>query len=98
MWTQSQIRLKLIENDQWLIRGILAIYNFQTAEEQAAETTLKHNGVGFNGVDAPILSSFAKQYKTKGYLSPKQLAKAREKMMKYVGQLTTIANNNTKEN
>jgi hypothetical protein len=59
--TKQFIKEKLLTDDRWLVRGILAIYNLQTDQEKAAEATLKHNGVGFNGCDAYILSSFAKQ-------------------------------------
>ena len=89
--TKEFIKEKLKTDDRWLCRGILAIFSKQTYEEQNAEATIKDNGIGFNGVDAYILSSFAKQLQ-KGYkLSPKQLAIATKRMPKYAGQLLKIA-------
>ena len=85
------IREKLATNDAWLIRAVMAIFEKQTAQEQTSEETRENNGVGFNGTDAAILSSFAKFYAARGFLSPKQLAIARRKMPKYAGQLLTIA-------
>ncbi len=89
--TKEMIKEKLLSDNRWLVRGILAIYHKQTYEEQTADATLKDNGVGFNGVDAFILSSFAKQLKQGRTLSMKQLLIARRKMPKYAGQLLQIA-------
>lgn len=88
--TKDEIAVKLITDTRWLERGILAIYNKQTYEEQASESTLKNNGVGFNGVDAYILSSFAKQLLAGNHLSKKQRILAAKKMPKYAGQLLQI--------
>lgn len=89
--TKDIIREKLLTNDNWLIRAVLAIFEKQTASEQTQEQTRENNGVGFNGTDANILSSFAKFYTARGFLSAKQLAIARRKMPKYAGQLLAIA-------
>jgi hypothetical protein len=61
VYSADEIRNKLQTSDKWLIRGLLAIYAKQTADERASENTKYENGVGFNGTDANILSSFAKQ-------------------------------------
>lgn len=98
--TTESVRNKLETNDQWLIRGLVAIYNKQEADEQVARQTKKANGVGFTGVDAFILSEFAVQVidwqegrgKYRHALSLRQLALARKKMLKYAGQLARIAN------
>lgn len=103
MYTKEFVAQKIKENDQWLIRGVLAIYERQTDEEQQTRETTENNGVGFNGVDSTILSSFAEQIKQwenntarrfPKPLSDKQLAIARKKMVKYAKQLANIANNN----
>jgi hypothetical protein len=46
--------------------------------------------MGFNGVDAEILTSFAVQIKRFNRLSPKQIEIARKKMGKYARQLQRI--------
>lgn len=81
----------LTENNAWLYRGLVTIYNYQTADEQAADATAHDNGVGFSGCDAPFLSSLAKQVISRGFLTPTQLTFARKKMVKYAGQLLRIA-------
>ena len=101
-----EIREKLKTNDKWLVRGILAIYARQTADERSSQTTKYTNGVGFNGRDAAILSSFAKQIlswqatenpRYPSPLSPKQFELARRSMSKYAGQLARIAEENKVE-
>lgn len=89
--TKEFIKEKLVTDQRWLMRGITAIYKKQTWDEQQSESTKEDNGVGFNGVDAYILSSFAKQIKAGRTLSTKQLAIAQKKMPKYAGQLLIIA-------
>ena len=99
---EKMVRTNLAASDQWLIRGLLAIYKRQTADEQATQSTRHLNGIGFNGLDAGILSSFAKQVQrwqqTPAHLrrfdspqSAKQLNIARKKMSKYAGQLARVA-------
>lgn len=96
------IREKMASNDIWLIKGMLAIYARQTDDEQRIESTRYHNSIGFNGVDAEILSSFSKQVlewertppKNRKYRSPlskRQLEIVRNKMDKYAGQLVRVA-------
>ena len=91
-WTKEEITALLTRSDKAVGRAILAIYKFQTQTEQAIGHTTDHNGVGFNGVDAEILSSFAQFYQRSGFLTPKQLVLGRRKIMKYAGQLAKIAN------
>ena len=92
-WTAETIRENILKSDAWLKRAIIAIYERQTADEKASGETSHNNGVGFNGADSFILSSFAEQIKARGTLSPKQTEIARKKMPKYAKQLTSIANN-----
>jgi hypothetical protein len=98
VYTAASIKEKLKTDDRWLIRGLLAIYACQTASEQASGQTDEHNGIGFNGVDAYILTSFAEQAKAGRRLSSKQIMIARKKMLKYAGQLSRIAKSKESEN
>ena len=93
IWTQDEIKGLLETNDTAVARAIVAVYNKQTASEQAVGETSESNGVGFNGVDANFLSSLAQFYQSKGFLSKGQLQYGRKKIMKYSKQLTLIANN-----
>lgn len=91
-WTKDEIKAKLASDDKWLYRGLVAIFNKQTADEKVAGRTDYDNGIGFNGADAEILTSFAMQYIERGFLTPKQKEITRKKMLKYAGQLTKITN------
>lgn len=91
-WTKAEIKANLAASDKWLCRGLVAIFNKQTADEKVEGRTSHDNGIGFNGVDAEILTSFAMQYIERGFLTPKQIVMARKKMLKYAGQLLKISN------
>lgn len=91
-YTVDEVKAKLLTNDKWLYRGLLRIYSFQTLDEQRVKHTKYHNGMGFNGTDGTILSSFAQFLKRTGFLTAKQKKLARKKMQKYAGQLVRYIN------
>ena len=93
MWTTEKMKDILNRYDDQVCKAVVKIYENQTTDEQSAHETKHVNGIGFNGADAPIMSSFAEFYMKRGFLSPKQLMIARKKIMKYAGQLCVIANN-----
>jgi len=88
---QSFIRTKLTTDRGWATRALLVIFNNQTEDEKATEQTVVENGIGFTGVDAQILTSFARQYTTKGYLSPKQYNLLFKKIGKYWRQILAVS-------
>lgn len=94
MWTKDAIRELLAKNDKAVAKAVVAIYERQTADEQRAEQTKYHNGVGFNGTDSRRGSYYATYAKRSGRLTGKHLDIARRMMMKYAGQLADIANEN----
>ena len=86
------IKNMLRTNRVWATKGLLRIYERQTASEQASQTTHDHNGVGFTGADAEILSSFAQQVLGNRFVgSEKQLRILHHKMPKYARQLEGLA-------
>lgn len=89
--TRTFVKEKLATNKVWATTALLKIFDFQTKEEQKAEYTKDANGVGFSGVDGEILSSFAKQYASRGFLSPKQMDILYKKMPKYWNQIIKIS-------
>ena len=93
IWTADEIKNNILNNDVWAVRGLLAIYKYQTEMEKKAKETLIHNNVGFNGADGKMLSSLAQFYLNKNYLTDKQMYILRKRMLKYAGQLAKIANN-----
>lgn len=92
VWTEDEIKNLVQTNDKVLYGALRKLYAEQTSDEQAAGTTKHYNGVGFNGADAKIMSSFAEFLKRTGFLTPKQKAVARRKLVKYNKQLTRLAN------
>ena len=91
-WTEEEIKTLIQENDKVLYGALKKLYNEQTTDEQVEGNTKVQNGVGFNGVDAPILSSMAEFLNKTGFLTSKQKALARKKLVKYNKQLTKLAN------
>jgi hypothetical protein len=87
----TEWKAKLASNPTWALRGLLAVYKYQTEVEKAAGATSVNNGVGFAGVDGEFLSSLAKQYQQRGCLSAKQMGFLYKKMPKYAKQLWKAA-------
>lgn len=92
VWTKDEIKDLMTRRNDCLYTFLIKVYEQQTAEEQAIGETRENNGMGFNGLDADILSSFARFYLQRGYLTEKQTALCRKKMMKYANQITKLAN------
>jgi hypothetical protein len=94
---ENDIREKILTDDRWLCRALYRVWENQTDDERRDEETKHHNGVGFNGCDGPILTSFGnrlhrccggeRRLLTGRELSPKQIAVARKCMPKYIRQL-----------
>lgn len=92
VWTEQEIRDLVQVNDKVLYGALRQLYACQTADEQRAGQTKEYNGVGFNGADSRILSSFAEFLAKAGFLTEKQKVIARRKLVKYTKQLTRLAN------
>lgn len=92
MWTKEQIAEGLRNKDEWVRRALVVLYNLQTSDEQVDGNTYHRNGIGFNMMDAKLLSNLARQV-LEGYkLNSKQIDTARRAVIKYSGQLASIAN------
>lgn len=94
IWDKARVQALIDGNDQAVIRALMVVYGNQTVYEQEVEGTLESNQKGFSGADAEILTSFAKQFQSKNYLSPKQVAFARKKVKKYWRQLLKVIEEN----
>lgn len=86
-WTQADVRDLLVKSEAAQIRALLLLYSMQTEHEKMLGRTGEFNGIGFNKVDAEILSSFARGYKNRGYLTPKQYGVLGKRIPKYAGQI-----------
>jgi hypothetical protein len=94
---------KLLTDDRWILRALLAVYSRQTAEEQDSQVTKEDNNMGFSGIDAEIMTSFAKRLLAKNgsiiihnprsevklsfFFSEGQEAILRRRIVKYARQL-----------
>lgn len=85
------IKEQLASNDNWVLRGLLAIWNKQTADEKMTKDTKHHNGVGFTGSDAEFYTAMADRVNSGYSLSVRQMECIRKGMKKYAGQLRRIA-------
>ncbi|MGA1200936.1 MAG: hypothetical protein ACO3U5_04125 [Aquiluna sp.] len=92
--TKNEIKValknKLSTNRNWAIRGLIKIYERQTADEQTTQSTFNRNSVGFSGCDANILSSFAEQVNKGRNLSVKQMTIVFKKMPRYWNQILSL--------
>ena len=89
--TKEQTINLLKRSDEMVKQSLVFLFQQQTAEEQGVKATCEQNGRGFNGFDAPFLSSLAEQVIKHGTLSEKQLTYARRDLVKYAGQLSAMS-------
>ena len=78
--------------DGWAIKGLLRIYDNQTADEQSLQMTRHWNKIGFTAFDAEFLSSLAEQYRQFKALSPKQMKELKRRLPSYWKQLSKMSN------
>ena len=75
--TQTQVK-------DALKRAAKLIWEYQTSQEQQSGTTIDHNGVGYNGVDADFASRIVNW---RGTLTNRMAMAARKMLKKYAKQL-----------
>lgn len=92
VWEVEEIKHLILTNDKMVYRSLIKLYERQTEGERMDGSATERNGAGFNGIDAPILTSFAEFFNRAGFLTTKQMQICRKKLIKYSGQLTMIAN------
>jgi hypothetical protein len=100
VWAAEDIKALLAKSDKAVGRALLALLARQTYSEQQSHSTKDANGRGFNAFDADIFTSMAEFYRSKGFLTEKQLAFLRSgtakrpapRINKYAAQLAAIAN------
>ena len=94
-WSKAAIVELLNSNDRAVERGLVAIYQRQTLEEQVSSTTVKRNGIGFSGSHARLGTYYAKWILGNRRLTGQHLSKGRAMILHYAGQLLEIANSKT---
>lgn len=87
---EEYVRKMLATNRGWAEKALITLHNLQTQDEQILMQTTYKNGVGFNAVDAPFLSSLAESLERYPHLTPKQLTYAHKLLPKYAHQIYQI--------
>ncbi|MFW9879642.1 MAG: helicase-related protein [Candidatus Thorarchaeota archaeon] len=82
----QKVRLSF-EDDEYLQKSILFLYQYQTGFEKFIKYTTGKNFVGFNRPDAPDLSRYSEKLLNNKELSDREITDAKERMRKYSGQL-----------
>jgi len=87
------VKQQLSTKPEWAVKAMVRIFEEnQTSDEKTDQLTKHDNGIGFSGTDAQFLSSLAKQFIEKDYLSEKQVAFVLKKMPKYHKQVIAMSN------
>jgi len=92
IWTRTEIEALIMAKPHAVERAMVAIWERQTADEQASQTTNHHNGRGFCGWAARSGTYYAEWIMSGRRLTGKHLVKARKIALHHAGQLTDFAN------
>uniref|UniRef100_A0A6M3L3L4 Putative helicase n=1 Tax=viral metagenome TaxID=1070528 RepID=A0A6M3L3L4_9ZZZZ len=85
----ASIEQLIATDNEWAAGALIALYSSQTLDEQIDKGTKYQNAVGFNGYDAPLLSSIAQKYISNRELTINQLAVIKRLLPKYHNQLSS---------
>lgn len=76
--------------DDEVVKHLIFLYERQTDDELQNDSTRHANGKGFNGADAKILTSCAKFFLLRGFLTQKQRDTVAKRLKKYHKQLPPV--------
>jgi len=88
--TYEELSQLIDSSPEWTVGCLIKLYQLQTPDEQQARATHHLNDCGFNSFDAGPLTSMARFYLDRGFLTLRQLAFARNTLKKYVNQLLQV--------
>jgi len=92
IYTRAEIVNLVTSRDDAVERGILALYRLQTQPERTIQQAITVNGEGFSASDAKQGTLYARWILNGNHLAGDSVAHARKIVLRYVGQLTRIAN------
>ena len=92
VWTRDEINTLLTSNPKAVERAMLRLYELQTQEEKASDSTRVNNNQGFSSYAAHRGSYYAKWVQSGRSLSGHHLEKARAIAIRHSRQLVEIAN------
>lgn len=90
--TRETLIVKLENDERWLIRGLMAINERQTQDEQQTQATRNLNGRGFKPCHARMGTSMVEFYNKYKRLSPKQVAYWKVKDRRGTSRIACYAN------
>ena len=90
VWTREEIEAMVRTNDRAVERAMVAIWERQTADEQASQTTNHNNGRGFCGWAARSGTYYAGWVRSGRRLTGKHLDKARKIALHHAGPLSSV--------
>lgn len=91
-WQKEEIRNIILNSNPAVERGLLAIFQRQTTDEQHIQIARHRNNIGFSGAHASRGSYYAKWIQSGKHLSGEHVLKGRKLILHYVRQLVEIAN------
>lgn len=94
IWTENSIKKLLDENEKAVIRALHSIWEYQTDSEQIIGDAIEQNGIGFNKPDSFTAKKLIQKLEKGIKLTEWEHLHLKRMMIKYVGQLTRIANLN----
>lgn len=91
-YSKEFIQEKLKTDRQWMERGLIVLYQFQTNEEKNSRETKYQNGMGFNSSDSRYLSWVSEWLLKSRYnhLNDKHFEKVGKMLPKYWGQILRL--------
>jgi len=91
-YIRDYVKRQLRTDFKWAVHALEVIAKNQTEAEFENEQTTEANCIGFNGRDAKILTSFAKQYEARKYLTDNQKRALHSMIPKYWQQVVNASN------
>ena len=92
IWSEQVVKNNLILNDTWVIRALIRLYKRQTPDERTTKETFQSNKLGFNKYDSVYLTTMAEKALANKPIINSEMREIRRRVIKYVKQLTQIAN------
>lgn len=88
---KEELQKLLCRSDAAVESALVRLYDFQSPLERAVASSVSENGVGFNRVDANVLSKYACMVKMGHHLTKNEVCFVRARILKYWKQLMVLS-------
>lgn len=88
---KEELQKLLCRSDAAVESALVRLYDFQSPLERAVASSVSENGVGFNRVDAKVLSKYAYMVKFGHHLTKNEVYFVRARILKYWKQLMVLS-------